>query len=89
MLDKEFISLFTEKTVTQLLNAQDLNLLTGLGRKRLSNNIDLLNSTYLFNQEELLTIDHFDLTNINIEKVLVDYSHSVVLPDDFRKMILY
>lgn len=89
MLDKEFISLFTEKTVTQLLNAQDLNLLTGLGRKRLSNNIDLLNSTYLFNQAELLTIDHFDLTNINIEKVLVDYSHSVVLPDDFRKMILY
>ncbi|WP_034551792.1 BglG family transcription antiterminator [Carnobacterium funditum] len=89
MLDKEFINLFTEKTVTQLLNEKDLKLLTGLGRKRLSKNIDLLNLTYLFNQEEVLQINHFDLTNINIERVLLDYSDSFVLPDDFRKMLLY
>ncbi|MGX6978800.1 BglG family transcription antiterminator [Vagococcus elongatus] len=89
MLDKEFINLFTEKTVTHLLNEKDLNLLTGLGKKRLSNNIKLLNSSYLLNQDKPLSTEKFDLSNINTEQVLIDYCQSFVLPDDFRKMLLY
>lgn len=89
MFEKEFISLFTEKTVTELLNEKDLNQLTGLGKKRLSNNIELLNTKYLLKPDSQLSLERFDLANIDIERVLLDYSHSFVLPDDFRKMLLY
>lgn len=89
MLDKEFINLFTEKTVTTMLNNKDLNLLTGLGNKRLSNNIDILNKQYLVNSDDLLSLEQFDLSNIDIDKVFEDYQQSFVMPDEFRKMLLY
>ncbi|THB60931.1 BglG family transcription antiterminator [Vagococcus silagei] len=89
MLDKEIIRLFTEKTVTHLLTAEELTLLTGLGKKRLTQNIDKINAEFLLSSQETVGLDNFDLNKIDIENLLLDFSSSYVLLDDYRKMLLY
>lgn len=89
MLDKEFISIFTEKTITHLLTNEDLVSLTGLGKKRLTDNIIKVNSEFLIDSKDTVDINHFDLSKIDKHQLLLDFSKSYVLLDDYRRMLLY